>query len=86
MIRYGAQVICFSFTLIMAMDCYYAADEVRELWQEYENNSTPEAKFVKDLDKVCTIKYCTEITLIYVFNPTSLGPFVYITCIFIAMS
>lgn len=40
----------------MMMDFDYAADEVRELWQEYENNSTPEAKFVKDLDKVCLIK------------------------------
>jgi 5'-deoxynucleotidase YfbR-like HD superfamily hydrolase len=29
---------------------------VKELWLEYENNSTPEAKFVKDLDKVCILK------------------------------
>ena len=28
-----------------------AADEFRELWEEYEAASTPEAKFVKDLDK-----------------------------------
>lgn len=32
------------------------AEEVRELWQEYENNSTPEAKLVKDFDKVCKLK------------------------------
>ncbi|XP_024402120.1 5'-deoxynucleotidase hdd1 [Physcomitrium patens] len=36
------------------------ADEVRELWQEYENNSTPEAKFVKDLDKLEMILQAVE--------------------------
>lgn len=29
-----------------------AAKEIGELWMEYENNSSPEAKIVKDLDKV----------------------------------
>lgn len=29
------------------------AKEIAELWTEYEANSSPEAKFVKDLDKVC---------------------------------
>eukprot|EP00897_Mesotaenium_endlicherianum_P006339 jgi/Mesen1/5733/ME000029S05045 len=29
-----------------------AANEMRELWEEYEANSTPESKFVKDLDKM----------------------------------
>lgn len=38
---------------MLMMNCCDAADEVKELWLEYENNSTPEAKFVKDLDKVC---------------------------------
>ena len=28
------------------------ASEIAELWMEYEANSSPEAKFVKDLDKV----------------------------------
>nr|XP_024358795.1 HD domain-containing protein C4G3.17-like [Physcomitrium patens]PNR31431.1 hypothetical protein PHYPA_025552 [Physcomitrium patens] len=37
-----------------------AADEVRELWQEYENNSTPEAKLVKDLDKLEMILQAAE--------------------------
>jgi 5'-deoxynucleotidase YfbR-like HD superfamily hydrolase len=27
--------------------------EITELWMDYEANSSPEAKFVKDLDKVC---------------------------------
>jgi len=44
------------FTSMMVMDCCYTAAEVKELWLEYENNSTPEAKFVKDLDKVCLLK------------------------------
>ena len=37
---------------------------MRELWQEYEDNQTPEAKLVKDFDKVhilqhgrCTVGY-----------------------------
>lgn len=37
-----------------------AADEVKELWLEYENNSTPEAKFVKDLDKLEMILQAVE--------------------------
>lgn len=37
-----------------------AADEVKELWLEYENNSTPEAKFVKDLDKLEMILQAME--------------------------
>ena len=32
--------------------CASVAEDVRELWQEYENNSSPEAKLVKDFDKV----------------------------------
>lgn len=28
-----------------------AASEIMELWEEYENISTPEARFVKDVDK-----------------------------------
>lgn len=30
-----------------------SAKEIGELWLEYEGNSSPEAKIVKDLDKVC---------------------------------
>ncbi|KAG0600064.1 hypothetical protein M758_11G004500 [Ceratodon purpureus] len=37
-----------------------AAEEVKELWLEYENNSTPEAKFVKDLDKLEMILQAVE--------------------------
>jgi putative hydrolase of HD superfamily len=33
---------------------------VKELWLEYENNSTPEAKFVKDLDKLEMILQAVE--------------------------
>jgi 5'-deoxynucleotidase YfbR-like HD superfamily hydrolase len=32
-----------------------AAQEISELWLEYEENSSPEAKIVKDLDKVYSI-------------------------------
>lgn len=30
----------------------FAADEIKELWEEYENNSSIEANLVKDFDKV----------------------------------
>lgn len=30
-----------------------AAEEIQELWQEYENNSSLEANLVKDFDKAC---------------------------------
>lgn len=36
------------------------ADEVRELWMEYENNATLEAKVVKDFDKVEMILQALE--------------------------
>ena len=29
-----------------------AAEEIKELWEEYENNSSIEANLVKDFDKV----------------------------------
>ena len=32
-----------------------AAEEIKELWEEYENNSSLEANLVKDFDKVCII-------------------------------
>lgn len=32
-----------------------SAKEIGELWLEYEGNSSPEAKIVKDLDKVCNM-------------------------------
>ena len=32
-------------------DCAEAADGIREIWQEYENHETMEAKFVHDVDK-----------------------------------
>lgn len=30
-----------------------AAEEIQELWVEYENNASLEANLVKDFDKVC---------------------------------
>ncbi|XP_022946925.1 HD domain-containing protein 2-like isoform X3 [Cucurbita moschata] len=36
------------------------AKEISELWMEYENNSSPEAKIVKDLDKVEMILQALE--------------------------
>ncbi|KAH7293338.1 hypothetical protein KP509_28G021400 [Ceratopteris richardii] len=38
----------------------HAAQEVRSLWLEYENNSTPEANLVKDFDKVEMILQALE--------------------------
>lgn len=35
---------------------FLAAEEIQELWQEYETNSSLEANLVKDFDKVC--KHC----------------------------
>lgn len=32
---------------------FAAAQEIKELWMEYEENSSMEAKVVKDFDKVC---------------------------------
>jgi len=32
--------------------CCFAAQEIRELWMEYEENASLEAKVVKDFDKV----------------------------------
>ena len=32
-----------------------AAKEIAELWTEYEENSSPEAKIVKDFDKVTNL-------------------------------
>jgi len=40
--------ICGFFTYPVAI----AAKEINELWMEYEANLSPEAKVVKDLDKV----------------------------------
>ncbi|KAG9148732.1 hypothetical protein Leryth_013413 [Lithospermum erythrorhizon] len=37
-----------------------SADEIRELWMEYEANASPEAKVVKDLDKVEMILQALE--------------------------
>lgn len=38
----------------MHADFHYflSADEIKELWAEYENNSSIEASIVKDFDKV----------------------------------
>lgn len=36
------------------------ADEIHQLWNEYEDNSSPEAKIVKDFDKVEMILQALE--------------------------
>lgn len=41
--------LSFYFYFVLA-----AAEEIKELWEEYENNSSIEANLVKDFDKVCT--------------------------------
>lgn len=35
---------------------FAAAQEIKELWMEYEENSSMEAKVVKDFDKVICIQ------------------------------
>lgn len=37
-----------------------AATEIMELWEEYENISSPEARFVKDVDKYELLMQCLE--------------------------
>lgn len=37
-----------------------AAKEIAELWREYEENASPEAKVVKDFDKVELILQALE--------------------------
>ncbi|RRT47786.1 hypothetical protein B296_00053509 [Ensete ventricosum] len=43
--------VCSKF-LCLHIFLYFAAKEIDELWMEYEDNSSPEAKLVKDFDKV----------------------------------
>jgi 5'-deoxynucleotidase YfbR-like HD superfamily hydrolase len=40
---------------------YSSAQEIRELWMEYENNASLEAKVVKDFDKVQFIHQVRDI-------------------------
>ncbi|KAG6471734.1 hypothetical protein ZIOFF_069180 [Zingiber officinale] len=42
------------------------ADEIQELWQEYENNSSTEASLVKDFDKVCLPHVLSFWILLYI--------------------
>ena len=54
-------LICI--TLIITSKNVYiviAAKEIAELWREYEENSSPEAKVVKDFDKVELILQALE--------------------------
>ncbi|RZR94776.1 hypothetical protein BHM03_00023527, partial [Ensete ventricosum] len=44
-------LVC-SKLLCLHIFLYFAAKEIDELWMEYEDNSSPEAKLVKDFDKV----------------------------------
>lgn len=37
-----------------------AAKEIMELWEEYENITSPEARFVKDVDKYELLMQCLE--------------------------
>ena len=44
-----------------------AAEEIKELWEEYENNSSIEANLVKDFDKVrilCILNVITKFDFI----------------------
>jgi 5'-deoxynucleotidase YfbR-like HD superfamily hydrolase len=51
----------FGITLAMIDSLLSAAEEIQELWQEYENNSSLEANLVKDFDKVCIYRHSNPI-------------------------
>lgn len=42
----------FGIKFTWAHTFLFAAEEIKELWEEYENNSSLEANLVKDFDKV----------------------------------
>jgi 5'-deoxynucleotidase YfbR-like HD superfamily hydrolase len=44
--------VIFDMVLSLSACCCLAAQEIRELWMEYEENASLEAKVVKDFDKV----------------------------------
>ena len=51
---------------------FLAAEEIQELWQEYETNSSLEANLVKDFDKVCnaaSLFDSNKIVLIFQSHP-----------------
>jgi 5'-deoxynucleotidase YfbR-like HD superfamily hydrolase len=50
------------------MVCCIAADEIKELWEEYENNSSIEANLVKDFDKVSRIPLFLKCQLVIMFS------------------
>ena len=45
--------IRFSFEFSGIKYSHFSAEEIKELWAEYENNASLEANIVKDFDKVC---------------------------------
>lgn len=49
--------VIISHILVALFAFRISAEEIGELWMEYEGNSSPEAKIVKDLDKVCNFFY-----------------------------
>lgn len=51
------------FLFLFLMGLVTAAKEIKELWEEYENNSSPEAKLVKDFNKVSIVFVQLEFNL-----------------------
>lgn len=45
----------------------FSAEEIKELWAEYENNSSLEANLVKDFDKVCILLLLIDILHFFFF-------------------
>jgi 5'-deoxynucleotidase YfbR-like HD superfamily hydrolase len=42
---------------------YFVAEEIKGLWEEYENNSSVEANLVKDFDKVRMPLLCELVSM-----------------------
>lgn len=53
-------LVCITIVTSKNVNTVIAAKEIAELWREYEENSSPEAKVVKDFDKVELILQALE--------------------------
>lgn len=43
------------------MSCIFTGEEIKKLFEEYEEGQTPEALLVKDFDKVGNLLVCTAL-------------------------
>ena len=58
----------FLLYLMSYHEPFLAAEEIQELWQEYETNSSLEANLVKDFDKVCNTACLFDSNKIVIFQ------------------